>query len=121
MDLTEISVAGSLNATQTDAPVAGGQLAMLEAQLKKLFKQENKLALDSTIDAKTKKLMMAGLQVEIQVVMQRIADLKAGTKKGHSPITEADVPTRIEKDELKPASPEDVLLSPKKYQLDVTA
>jgi hypothetical protein len=101
MDITGMSAAGGLNATQADAPVAGGQLAALEAQLKKLFKQENKLALDSTLDAKTKKLLMAGLQVEIQVVMQRIADLKAGNKKGqgHSPITEAAVPTVIDKDD----------------------
>jgi ABC-type phosphate transport system auxiliary subunit len=106
MSISSANVTGSLNALQTDAPVSGGQLAVLEAQLKTLFKQENKLALDSTLDAKTKKLLMAGLQVEIQVVMQRIADLKAGKKKGHAPITESAVPTVIEKDD--------------KYKVDVT-
>lgn len=65
---------------------AGGQLAALEAKLKLLFKSIKDIGLDPSIKPRAKKMMLEALQLEIQMVMQRIAALKSGNKKNGSPL-----------------------------------
>jgi hypothetical protein len=119
MDIPTSNLIGNLNVLQTAAATPGGQLAALEAQLKKLFKAETQADENSSMDAKTRKEMMESLQAEIQMVMQRIADLESGKK--NTPITEGAVPTKIDKNALPSELPEGALPSPQTNKIDVTA
>jgi hypothetical protein len=118
MDIPGSNLIGNLNVLPTAAPTAGGQLAALEAQLKKLFKAETQIDQNPSLDAKTRKEMAQSLQTEIQMVMQRIADLESGKK--NTPITEAAVPTKIDKDALPSELVNGALPSPQTNKIDVS-
>lgn len=60
---------------------SGSQLAALKARLKVLFKTIKSVSQDGSLDAKARKMMLQALQTEIQMVMQRIAELETATKK----------------------------------------
>ncbi|HEY4319352.1 MAG TPA: FlxA-like family protein [Herbaspirillum sp.] len=109
MDMGGVNIGGVVEvskaiSTPGPGPVGiGGQLAALKARLKTLFKAVKNVGLDTSLDAKSKKMLMQSLQAEIQMVMQRIAELETADKRKGSPI-DAVAETAAE-DQDKPAHP----------------
>lgn len=66
----------------------GVDLAALKAKLAKLLKLVRDLAQDGSMDADQKKQAQQLLQMQIQVVMQQIAELESKGKKGETPPSE---------------------------------
>lgn len=82
MDIGSVVDISKAIATPPAGPVtAGGQLAALKSRLKALFKTIKSVSQDGSLDAKSRKMMLQSLQAEIQMVMQRIAELENATKK----------------------------------------
>jgi hypothetical protein len=86
---------------------AGGQLAALQAKLKGLFKSVKDIGLDRSIKPRAKKMMLEALQLEIQMVMQRIAALQSGNKKIGSPLDSVVADAAKEMGALKRKHPGD--------------
>jgi hypothetical protein len=92
MDMGGVNIGGIVEvskaiSTPGPGPVSSdGQLAALKARLKVLFKAVKNVGLDTSLDAKTRKILMQSLQAEIQMVMQRIAELENADKRKGSPI-----------------------------------
>jgi hypothetical protein len=133
MDIGGVNIGGIVEvskAISTPAPgpvSSGGQLAALKARLKVLFKAVKNVGLDTSLDAKSRKMLMQSLQAEIQMVMQRIAELENADKRKGSPIDAVAETVAEDKDE--PAHPNkpkddlsDLLQSILSYnKIDVTA
>lgn len=82
MDASGVVTVSKAIATPAPGPVmAGGKLAALQARLKVLFKTVKDIGQNNNLDAKTKKMLLQSLQAEIQMVMQRIAELENGDRK----------------------------------------
>jgi hypothetical protein len=109
MDMGGVNIGGLVDVSKAiSTPGAGpissnGQLAALKARLKVLFKAVDGAGLDTSMDAKSRKMLMQSLQAEIQMVMQRIADLETADKRKGSPIEAVAEAAAEEKD--KPAHP----------------
>ena len=88
MDIGSVVDISKAIATPAAAPVSTcGQLAALKARLKVLFKTIKSVSEDGSLNPKSRKMMLQALQTEIQMVMQRIAELEnAQKKKTSSPI-----------------------------------
>jgi hypothetical protein len=70
----------------------GADLAALKAKLGKLLKLVKDLAQDDSMDADQKKQTQQLLQMQIQVVMQQIAELESKGKKGEAPPSSEKAP-----------------------------
>jgi uncharacterized membrane protein YukC len=102
MDVGGVVAVSKAIATPAQGQVAsGGKLAALQARLKVLFKTVKEVGLNSSLDTKTKKMLMQSLQAEIQIVMLRIAELQSGDKRKGAPIDAvAQARAEAENDEL---------------------
>jgi hypothetical protein len=122
MDIGAVNIGGIVEvskAISTPGPgpvTSGGQLAALKARLNVLFKAVKNVGLDTSLDAKSRKMLMQSLQAEIQMVMQRIAELENADKKKGSPIDAVAEAVAEDKDEdenkanpAHPAKPKDDL------------
>ena len=85
MDIGSVVDISKAIATPAAAPVSTcGQLAALKARLKVLFKTIKSVSEDGSLNPKSRKMMLQALQTEIQMVMQRIAELENAQKKNTS-------------------------------------
>jgi uncharacterized membrane protein YukC len=71
----------------------------LKARLKVLFKAIKNVGTDTGLDQKSRKMLLQSLQAEIQMVMQRIAELETADKRKGSPIDAVAEAAVEEKDE----------------------
>jgi gas vesicle protein len=69
---------------------AGSELAQLKTRLTSLMKLAKDMSGDGSLDVKAKKELQKMLQAEIQMLMQRIAELESAGQKGGAQAAQGD-------------------------------